>query len=377
MDWSDRKVFIVIAIIITAMTIPRVFIGFGVNGDDARTVRAVDNLLRSGIYTPSRLPGNPLFEYMIAAIHPWAGNVGTSIMVLLFFMAGIFVFFRIAEILAPKNTILLTSIFALMPILVKNAVVTIDYIPGLCLLLTSFLFTLKRMTVLSGVFLGLAIGFRITNSLALAPLLLYLYLQGFKLRDLTILVLLAISIGLGFYIPIFRSAGLNMLAIHPTFYEAHTYVFRTFYNVINLFGIIPTLALITIFAKHCRVPGNLRSAFCSEQNATVYFEVSMVALFLLLFILHSDRTEYLIPCVPFILFLLARLLNRKELIILGLLLFSYSLINIELKGGPSGDRELKPKLSMGIVLNDWLDRLNLEDLRNEIYHLGSQQKTVV
>jgi hypothetical protein len=63
--------------------------------------------------------------------------------------------------------------------------------------------------------------------------------------------------------------------------------------------------------------------------------------------------------------------------IIGLVIFSYGFFDVEIKGGNSGARIFKPKLTWGVLVRDLTDRLEINNIRGKIYLLQSPLKTVV
>jgi len=66
----NKRIKLILTAAILVATIPRLIINYGMDGDATRSALAAENLFRTGSYLPSRLPGNPLFEYMLSLIVP-------------------------------------------------------------------------------------------------------------------------------------------------------------------------------------------------------------------------------------------------------------------------------------------------------------------
>lgn len=377
MTCPPKRRFILLFAIVSIATIPRGFIGYGTDGDGWRSVAAAERFVTTDHYYPSRLPGNPNFEYMLALIDPWSGNVGTNLAVFLFFVLSIWALYRVACDLNLPNTFMVTSLYALCPILLKNAVTTMDYIPGLCMLIGAYLFALRGQLMLSGILLGIAIGLRITNALFLMPVVVFLCLKGLTFRQIITVPLLAGSLGMLSFLPILLKVGLRALSIPPNMYTPSVYAARTVYQGLQLFGVIATSLIAIVTFTRLRRWNAIRHGSGTNSNASYYLELLTVVAFVGMFVIHADETEYLIPIVPFLLLICARIFSRKELILIGVFILSYGVVDIELKGGESGRRKLKPSLEWGVLVRDLKDRMDLEGLRSEIYRLGSPAKTAI
>ena len=86
------------------------------------------------------------------------------------FFAIILRYFRI------KHYLLLTLAFALTPVVYVNSVNTMDYMIALAFVLGSTYFVMVHRPLAAGMFLGLAIGSRITSGAMLLPLTLWIFL---------------------------------------------------------------------------------------------------------------------------------------------------------------------------------------------------------
>src|SRR5947209_2814131 len=65
------------ALAVVPATLPRLLLNYGTDEDAWRSANAAANLAATGVYNPSRLPGNPLFEYVLALVVPWASHIGS------------------------------------------------------------------------------------------------------------------------------------------------------------------------------------------------------------------------------------------------------------------------------------------------------------
>src|SRR5439155_11362773 len=82
--------------IIALATLPRIFTNYGNDEDAWRIARAADTLATTGRYEPSRLPGNPLFEYLLTPIIPFVGHIGSNLLVLLSYILAVAIFAYLA-----------------------------------------------------------------------------------------------------------------------------------------------------------------------------------------------------------------------------------------------------------------------------------------
>ncbi|MEO0099847.1 MAG: hypothetical protein ABIL04_02515 [candidate division WOR-3 bacterium] len=338
-------------------------------------LRQAEVLWETGVYEPSRLPGNPLFEYILTIIYPLGGYISSNLFVLVMFGLSIFAFWQLVK--EEINNMVLVSIFALTPILLVNAVTTLDYIPGLACLILSYLYATKKNYILTSLFLGLAIGFRLSNAFVLVSLILFFVLNRDKISKIFFFSILSLGIGLIFYLPIFIRYRFEMFNI-PTSLLWHNPVLyweRTIYNLILLFGPIATIGIILIFLiNRSNILQSLKKDLKGKSPIFIFKGATLI-LFLLLFFRHSDETAYLIPIIPFFYLLIAHWLSKRQLILVGILIFSSAFLGLQIKRSERWGITLKPV--WGTVIEDYLMRKELEYLREGIAKINLPNKVVI
>lgn len=372
---QTRTYWIALAGLIALMTVPRLLINYGMDGDSIRGMIAAQRLIETGSYIPSRLPGNPLFEYILALLSLFDGHFLTNAMILASFAAAICAFHRLSEGL--EHEWLLVALFSLTPILLKNAVVTKDYIPGLAAILWSYLAATRGRYTWAYLLLGISTGLRLPNLLFVIPLTLFVGLKGEGFRKIALLVLLGLGSGLIWYTPVFLREGLNMFAMPPHSYHGLDYLLYTAYRFITVFGPIATvvIALLLVFNVRKMVEDSRRQI--RGPDASFVLQVTTVLLFLLLFLRHSLQPEYLVPAIPFFYLLVWRWLGFKQLVLMAAAVIFFAFVTIEFKGGESGKRRFAFNPDWGIVVKDFLDRKELEALRRGMTRFHDSRRAVI
>src|SRR6266508_3351426 len=69
-DLTQRRPFIILAIVFYLTRLPFINEGYGTDPDAWRVVMTAQHLWDTGQYFPSRLPGNPLHEFVVALLLP-------------------------------------------------------------------------------------------------------------------------------------------------------------------------------------------------------------------------------------------------------------------------------------------------------------------
>lgn len=362
-------------VLAAAATLPRLAINYGLDGDCIRGVMAAQTLAADGVYIPSRLPGNPAFEYLLAGLSGLDGPVLTNGTVLAFFVVAAVGFAVVAR--GVVHRALLVCLFCLTPILLVNASTTIDYIPGLAAVIWSYAAVRANRPMVAGVLLGLAVGFRMSNVLFAVPFGLYLFLSGAGILRTIAYPALGFVVALFFYLPVLTQNGLDSLVVPPHAYHGLSYAFFAGYKFLMVFGPVATVGMAIVLA--IRLPQIIRITreALQRRDASYAAELVAVAVFGLLFLRHSDESAYLIPAIPFCYLLLGRWLDARSLIIVAALVVSFGLFSVELKGGESGRRLITVRPEPGIVIKDYLDRRELEALRRGTAEIDLPGRAVI
>jgi len=359
--------------------VPRLAINYGVDPDAVLGVIAAEKFMRTGVYYPSRLPGNPLFEYILAVPARFGNHIWTNLCVLAFYVLCVHAFSLVTrrEKVHPFTCVL----FTLTPIIMLNAATTMDYLPGLALMLYSFACLGRSRFILGSVLLGLSIGFRLSNGLLLLPYCLFLFMNKRRLDRVVLFYSISIITGLSFYIPIFIQDGFRMFIIPPSYYAPYGIIYRLYaiipYKALMLFGPLASVGILACVFAGGKKRTRAVIDYFKKRDAAFITALLVVLLYAFLFIIKPDETEYLIPVVPFVWLILAKLLPSRQFLLIGILIISYGVLNLELRGGESGRRNFALKPNWGIVINDYIKRIELEQLRNGLDRFSGAEPAVI
>jgi hypothetical protein len=212
--WGNESLlFFSIASIVFLSRVPFLGLGYGTQPDAWRIALTARSIATTGEYSASRLPGYPLQEIVSSLIWqggPWALNGITA----LFSGIGTAFFALCLKELGSKTYILGSFALAFIPIVYINSTTSLDNVWALAFILGALYFVLVRRSVVAGVFLGVAIGCRITSGAMIFPLgLLILQRESRKdaLRQILIFSLGAGLIGVAAFTPVFMRYGWNFL----------------------------------------------------------------------------------------------------------------------------------------------------------------------
>src|SRR3954451_14754050 len=93
-DLTQRRPFAILALFFYLARLPYINEGYGTDPDAWRVVMTAQHLWDKGQYFPSRLPGNPLHEFVVTLLLPGAWLL-TGFATMTISLAGVYVFGRI------------------------------------------------------------------------------------------------------------------------------------------------------------------------------------------------------------------------------------------------------------------------------------------
>jgi|GEM_PF-806105 len=340
-----------IAFLWACVASPFVLLGYGSVADAWLVARAAASIWENCAYAASRSTGFPLYE-LLQVLPVRAGRwLLSNMMSILAGLALLSALFRLARRGRFRHAAVTIVTLAFLPIVVTNSSSTMDYIPGLALLLWAYALLLENRRAYSSILLGLAVGFRPSNGLFLIPVLVFLLLDGRRPRDLLIYAAVATTVGAVGFLPALLSVGLNP-SLGVMDLGTATRAVIGFYNAAALFGVPGSLAVAAAFLRAFRNRGR-----SSMRRPLPAFHVTVIALWTLLFIMLPDEPEYLLPAAPSVIFMLDAALPKKFWIAVSVILLSYHFVRIETAGGESGDRRFELSLRPGWTVADAQDRV--------------------
>ncbi len=363
-----------VAITLVVATLPRLIINYGPDENGANSARAALRFFQTGVYSSSRAPGNPLFEYLLTPIVPWAGYIGANLLVLCFYVAAVLMFADLVRQVPGRW--LVVSVFALTPIMLVNAAVTMDYVCGLALLLAAYTLLTRHCYGLAALCLACAIGFRLPNILFVGAALLYLFLRRDRWQDMLRFALISLVGGVLFFGPILARVGLGIFNIPASPLQGGSYTLLVLYNGVMLLGPIATVAVALLLLRQHRQVGESVRAALRGRDPAIVLEGSTILLFIALFVRHADQTAYLLPVVPFLYLLLARWLSPRQWMGLAACVLIFGLVTPDFKGGESGRRTLTLQPAWGIVVADYQERQDMERLRGQVCSVNPAARAV-
>jgi hypothetical protein len=341
---NNVLVFFGVALLVFLSRAPFLQAGYGNDSDAWRIANAARHIGATGRYEASRLPGYPVQELACSVIHgggPLALNGATAL--LSAFGAAFFALSLRA--LGCKDYVLASLALAFTPVVFINSTNSMDYVWALAFIFASLYYALRRLPLAAGVFLGLAIGCRMTSALMFPPFCVMLAGGGGPrshnhLRRLLVFSAGAFLLGGVAYVPVILKYGLGFFTFYKGNYPSLPDVLGK--ATVAVWGLIGLLAIAGSLRSallrrevESSIPGSWsRRCDLAWAMAIVIYGVAYLRL--------PYQSGYLIPAVPFVLLLLGRILRRRLfLFVCFALLLSPFLLSVhawEQSTEPPGER---------------------------------------
>jgi hypothetical protein len=305
-DLTQPLPFAVLAVVFFAVRLPWIDYGHGTDPDAWRVALTAHHLLDTGDYFPSRLPGNPLHEFVTTLLIP-GGWIATNLATAAVSLAGVYLFARIVKLHAlPEPAVLVTG-FAFTPLLLINSIATMDYMWALTALLGAYYCALTGRPLWAGVLIGMTAGFRFQGAIVWLPLA-YLAWRSGRRDDLVPMTAAAAGMALIAYSPVLVVYGLDFF----NYYDASV----GYQDVLRLLGkealgVIGGLGVLVALAmSYARLRALPRDALADPVLGAWLI---LIAIYFVSFSRLPHEIAYLIPVFPFGFLLMGRYLTRTAL----------------------------------------------------------------
>lgn len=317
---NNSVLFLVVLSIVFISRLPFILPGYGIDPDAWGVANAARMISIFGEYTISRFPGYPFQEYIYSLI--WQGGplIMNGLTALLSGCAAAFLTLSIKK-LGGQIPLLTGIVFAFIPVVYINSVNSMDYIWAICFILGSLYSLLSDRILISGLFLGLAIGTRLTSGVMLLPFGILWLLRGGKKFELAKFIAIALFVGGICFLPAFMKFGVEFFKFsEPQKYPWKTIVRLATVDLWGLFGMavigVSLVLLLFNFTSRDR-PKKL------PRNLLIW--ILAISLYLTAYLRLPYESGYLIPILPFLLIIMNHLLNKKVFLFFstGILLSSF------------------------------------------------------
>ncbi len=311
---SDAFKLCLFAFLIFLTRLPFLFQGYGLDMDSWSVATVARNISSTHQFEVSRFPGYPVQEFICSFFYngfPFRLNLLTSVISTIGF-----VFFAMTlRVWRFKSVFLAASALAFVPIVYINSVTTIDYLWALAFALVSLYFVASNKPLLAGLFLGIAIGCRITTgAMLLCYSMMLIRPYGVKrniLRIAGFVLVTCITAGL-IFLPVYLKYGISFLTYYDIPYPS---LFKIFYRfTVETWGIIGFIGLIIgVVLLFFSPPAKARRYLFPRSINEKYIIAWLIAidLYIIAFLRLPMEGGYLIPIIPFIILIFGKYLYRR------------------------------------------------------------------
>jgi hypothetical protein len=313
---NKNGILLLLFIVVFISRIPFLSAGYGVEEDSWGIALAAFHTWLTGVYEPSRLPGHPVQELIYSALWGY-GPVLYNSLCAIFSCIGVVFFALILKHFQFKLPVFGALALAFTPVYYISSTYTIDFVWTQAFVLISFYFLLKANYPLCGLFLGLAIGCRITSGAMLLPFMIITWQNNnlrSNLQTLTKIVLPMGGIALLAFAPVIKEFGLSFFMYYDQFpYPPFPKVI--YKMILGVFGFVGTLAIAAAFIK---IVSNYKKQPSGESYTNKLDKKVIIACFVTI-VLYTisyfrlpQKSGYMIPVIPFLIILFGYYLNQKQ-----------------------------------------------------------------
>lgn len=285
----------------------------GWDPDAWRVLQAAKQIAETGDYVASRLPGYPVYEYLVALLPITTNALYPNGATILFSAIATVLFAFILQYFGIKQAWLLALSFAMTPIIYLNSANTMDYMLALALMLGSTYFVLTRRYIIAGGLLGLAVGSRITSGAIWLPLAWWIYQERDQntLKNLLLFSLTAFLVAAASFMPVVRRYGLDFFTFADNA-EYPSLIGLISLGVVKVWGVIGSIGLLALGGVALFNVSHIKNVLLERHvKRGAILALLVIALYAISFLRLPHESAYLMPMVPFALLVVALLMPHR------------------------------------------------------------------
>lgn len=369
---TQKKILGLLTLVLVSR-LPFIFTGAGADADAWRILLTGHSLVTNGIYHASRLPGYPVPE-VISSIF-WLCNFGTggywviNLLTAILSTVAVYFFYKILAVCFPgrDNVNLGASLaFAFTPVFYIASTTAMDYVWAIAGVLAAVYYVLNNRYTTSALVLAVATGCRLTSGLFLLLIILFLLPKDRKIIVKFIAIYAAIVLLL--FSPLWTRLGFGFLRYEVEVYPSITSILgRAFIRVWGITGSLGLLlGVITIIVQKKKLVLPNVSGNTHLQKNILYLSGFAIFFYALLFLRIPMDGGYLIPAIPFVIFILSRFVQGRSIyVVLGCFVISSFVLDIH-----------ENKIIMqGSIFSDYSGRKNEMEYAKEVLLTKSNDRT--
>lgn len=354
---GDRALILVAAV----LSLPLVWLGYGTDLD-VPAVRATGELIRGGDYAPSRNPGVPVFEAVVAVLDPIGGHVAINLATALALVATVLGISRLVRASGHPHGDLVALAFLVSPVTLVAGTSTVDFLWALAFAVWAVVALWHDRSVPAGILFALAIGSRSSTALLVGAVLLADASVPVHRRRAVAAGAVATPLAVALFVPAW-------LSFDRTFgFLTHSEGYRSFANNLGRFAYknfsFGGVALIAVVAL--LLPALVRSLRRWRTDSLVRTSVLILLVAEALFFVVPWKAGHLLPgLLALLLWIGATDQRRRVLWVLVGAVALNGLVGFRAfrpdRPDESRSARLDPALTVGLLLNDIDCRIQFMD----------------
>jgi hypothetical protein len=339
--------------ITAAVTLPILWMGYGTDLDIGFVLDSGARI-RDFDYVPSRNPGVPVVEAIVAVLDPVGGHVLVNLATAAALAATVVAVARLVTAWGHDNGDLVALAFLASPIVVISGTQTADFVWAVAFLSWGALLLVRRHPVAAGVLLALSLGSRSSTLLLVAALLVAVGWDRDERRRVATAAAVAAPLAALLYVPVWLSYDRQFDFLDATdgWVDLSNNLARFLLKNYAVVGL--ALALLVVAA----LPALLRSLRRWGDDPMVRFAVLALVATELLFLRMPWKPAHLVPCLlALVLWIGASDRNRRPflwLVVGAMVLNGLVTFRPFIADAPdsTGGADFEPAVTSGWLLND-------------------------
>jgi len=305
--------FTIFAFVILLTRVPFLYDGYGIDSDSWSLAITARNIAETHQYEVSRFPGYPVQE-IVSAIFYTGKFFTLNFLTAILSTIGILYFVLFLRTLHFRQPLLAAAALAFVPVVFIESTTAIDYMWALSFILVSMYYVSRHKLILAGLFLGIAIGCRITSGAMLIPFAI-MSLRGNNISENIVrivkLTVVTLIIGATMYIPVYVKYGWSFFTYYDTPYPAIPVVLYKFF--IGVWGLLGSAALLLAIVLLLLPDSHVARKYLFPRSVNEKYIIAWliaVDLYIIAFLRLPMEAGYLIPIVPFIILIFGKYLYK-------------------------------------------------------------------
>jgi hypothetical protein len=361
----DRTLVLVTA----AVSLPVLWMGYGTDLDIGDVLASAD-LIRDVDYTPSRNPGVPVVETIVALLDPIGGHILVNLATAAAMAATVVGIARLVRVWGHRNGDLVALAFLASPIVVISGTQTADFLWATAFLTWGALALVGGRPVAAGVLLALAVGSRSSTLLLVVALLAAVAWDRPRRRAVAVAAGVALPVAALLFVPAWLSydRSLGFLDATDGWVSLPNNLARFLLKNYAVAGVAMVVVLVVA------APALVRALRNWDRDPMVRFAVFGLLATEALFLRMPWKPAHLVPCLlALVLWIGASHRNRRPFLwvvvaamaVNGLVVFRPFVAD---EPNSTGGGDLEPAVTLGWLANDIRCRSEHMD---QPPHLGS------